>query len=84
MEILNIHHKEQLQIKYYVKKYLLLLKIQNMTNIKEVLFIWFMIVLKKRPKLVVLNLLLKMKLNKINNYLKNFTNQLLENLKKEK
>ena len=84
MEILNIHHKEQLQIKYYVKKYLLLLKIQNMMNIKEVLFIWFMIVLKKRPKLVVLNLLLKMKLNKINNYLKNFTNQLLENLKKEK
>ena len=83
MEILNIHHKEQLQIKYYVKKYLLLLKIQNMTNIKEVLFIWFMIVLKEGSKLVVLNLLLKMKLNKINNYLKNFTNQLLENLKKE-
>ena len=83
MEILNIHHKEQLQVKYYVKKYLLLLKIQNMTNIKEVLFIWFMIVLKEGSKLVVLNLLLKMKLNKINNYLKNFTNQLLENLKKE-
>ena len=55
-----------------------------MTNIKEVLFLWFMIVLKKSPKLVVLNMLLKMKLNKINNYLKNFTNQLLENLKKEK
>ena len=48
MEILNIYLEEQLVIKYYVKKHLLLLKIQNMMDIKEVLLQWFMLFLNKK------------------------------------
>ena len=51
-----------------------------MMNIKEVLLQWFINFLIKSPHVLVL----KMKLNKMNNQLKNCKNQLLENLKKEK
>ena len=33
--------KEELLISYYVTKHLILLKMQNMVDIKEVLFQWF-------------------------------------------
>ena len=36
MEILEIYLGEELLIKYYVKKHLILLKIQNMIDIKDV------------------------------------------------
>ena len=42
MEILKIEIKEHLLIKYYAIKNLILLKIQNMVDIKEVLLQWFM------------------------------------------
>ena len=48
MEILKILLKEQLQIKYYMLKHLILLKILNMMNIKEVLLQLFMNVLIKK------------------------------------
>ena len=51
-----------------------------MMNIKEVWLQWFINFLIKSPHVLVL----KMKLNKMNNQLKNCKNQLLENLKKEK
>ena len=56
-----------------------LLKTQNAMEIKEVLLLWFISSLMKNPQLVVFI----MKLNKINNWLIDYTNQLLENLKKE-
>ena len=37
MEILRIYLEEQLLIKYYVIKHLILLNIENMVNIKEAL-----------------------------------------------
>ena len=37
MEILRIYLEEQLLIKYYAIKHLILLKIQNMVDIKEAL-----------------------------------------------
>ena len=49
------------------KKHLVLLKTQNMMDIKEVLLLWFINFSIKKPLLVVL----KMKLNKTNNLLKN-------------
>ena len=45
-------------------KRLILLKIQNMINIKEELLQWFIKFLIKSPKVEVLNLPLKMKLKK--------------------
>ena len=81
MEILKIYLKEQLLIKYYVIKHLILLKIQNMMDIKEVLLQWFKNFLIKSPLLV---MVLKMKICQTKNYLKNYKNQLLENLKSEK
>ena len=65
-EILKIHQEEQLPIKYCMIKPLILLKIQNM-DIKKVLHLWFKQFLIKHPKVVVSNLLLKMKLNEMNN-----------------
>ena len=68
-------------------KVLVLLKIQNMMDIKEVLVLWFIIFLVKCPLHLQINLLnvvvLIMKLNKIRNWLKNYTKQLLKNFKKE-
>ena len=80
MDILKIYKKDQLQTKYYEIKYLIILKIQNVMDIKEVLLLWFMNFLIKSPQVVVL----KTNLNKMNKYLKNHTHQLLENFKNEK
>ena len=41
MEILEIYLEEQLLIKYYVIKHLILLKIRNKMDIEEVLLHWF-------------------------------------------
>ena len=41
MENLKISQEEQILINYYVIKHLILLKIQNMTDIKQVLLLWF-------------------------------------------
>ena len=51
-----------------------------MTNIKEILLLWFLIFLIKSLKVVVLT----MKLKKINNQQRNYINQLLKNSKEEK
>ena len=48
MEILIIQLEEQLLIKYCVIKHLILLKIQNEMDIKEVLFQWFIHFLIKK------------------------------------
>ena len=56
-------------------KHLILLKILNTMGIKEDLFLWFTNFLIKSRKVGVL---LIMRLNKIYNQLKNYTNQLLE------
>ena len=58
----------------------ILLKIQNMMDIKEVLLLWFINFLIKNPEVVVL----KLKLNRMSNQLKNYANQLLKNLKSGK
>ena len=50
-------------------------KAQTMMDNKEVFLLWFTNILIKSLKLVVLII----KLNKISNQLKNYTNQLLEN-----
>ena len=50
-----------------------------MVDIKKVLLLWFIYFLIKEPLVVVLI----MKLNKINNKLRNYTNQLLNSFKKE-
>ena len=47
MEILNIYQEQHLQIKYYRIKHLILLKIQNTIDIKEVLLLRFLNVLIK-------------------------------------
>ena len=63
-----------------VIKHLILLKIQSMMDIKVVLLHSFIIVLiKNLPEVV-----LKMRIFQKNNWLKNNTNQLLENSRKEK
>ena len=62
--------QEQLLIKYCVIKYLMLLKIQNMMDIKEVLLQWFIIFFMKNTLLLQINLLslslLKMKICQTN------------------
>ena len=59
--------------------HLILLKIQTMMDIKEVLLLRLIVsLIKSQLKVVVL----KCKLNKTSNYLKNYTNQLLKNFKK--
>ena len=53
MEILRIYLKEQLLEKHSVIKHLVLLKIQNMMNIKEVLRQWSTnVLIKKLPGVV--------------------------------
>ena len=51
-----------------------------MMDIKEVLLLWFTNFLVKILKVVVLI----MKLNKVNNWLKNYTNQIQERSRKER
>ena len=48
MKILNIHQVEQLQIKYYVKKHLISLKVLDMMDAEEILLQWFIIFLIKK------------------------------------
>ena len=50
METLNIYQEQHLQIKYYRIKHLILLKIQNTIDIKEVLLLRFLNVLIKIPR----------------------------------
>ena len=64
MEILRIYLDEQLLIKQYAKKHLILLKIQNMMDIKELLLRWLINFSLKRLLVVVL----KVKLCRTNNY----------------
>ena len=64
-------------IKYCVIKHLILLKIRNMMDIKEVFLQWFINFLIKKLLVV----LLKVKLCQANNMVKSYINQLLENLK---
>ena len=59
METLKIYLVEKLLVKYYAIKHLMLLKIQNMTAIKEILLQCFKNFLIKSPLLVVV---LKMKI----------------------
>ena len=54
MEILNIYLEEQLLIKWYVTKHLILLEIQNMSDIKGVFLGWFINYLMKRLQVVLL------------------------------
>ena len=72
-------NEEQLLIKYYVIKHLILQKIRSFRDISVDLLQWFINFLRK-------NLLvekLKMKLFLIKNEQKNYANQLLKNLVKE-
>ena len=74
-------------------EHLILLKVQNMMNIKKVFLQWsrnFLIksllvmllqVPLQKPQLREINLLLKVKLHQTNNLLKNYASQLLGNLK---
>ena len=84
-QILRIYREEHLLIKYYLEKYLILLKTQNMKQINVKLFQSFKSVLIKSLLVVLLhvqiNLVLKLKLCQINNLLKDHTRQLLKNLK---
>ena len=66
--------RRHLQIKFEGTKRLALLKIQNTMDVKKVLLLWFTSFLIEIPQVVVLII----KLNKINNWLKNYTNQLLK------
>ena len=52
---------------------------QNMMDFKEVLLLWFISFLIKNPQVVVLVI----KLDRINNWLKNYLEQLLKNSKKK-
>ena len=67
-------------IKHYVINHLIMLKIQNMMDINVNILQWFIHFLIKRLQVV----LLKVKICRTKNCLKNYTNQLLENLKNEK
>ena len=48
MEILKIWQEEQLQTNFEEIKHLVLLKTQNIMDIKEVLLVWFIIFLIKK------------------------------------
>ena len=79
LEVLKIYLEEQLLIKYHVIKHSILLKIQNIREIIADLLQWFTNFLIKTLQVVIL----KVKLSKTKNHLKNYTNQLLEHLIKE-
>ena len=79
LEVLKIYLEEQLLIKYHVIKHSILLKIQNIREIIVDLLQWFTNFLIKTLQVVIL----KVKLSKTKNHLKNYTNQLLEHLIKE-
>ena len=79
LEVLKIYLEEQLLIKYHVIKHSILLKIQNMREIIVDLLQWFTNFLIKTLQVVIL----KVKQSKTKNHLKNYTNQLLENVIKE-
>ena len=69
------------------EKHLILLKLQNMMDVKEVflqwfLFLFYLFIIFFDEKLLLEQL--KLKSNLIKNLLKNYTNKLLEHLKNEK
>ena len=70
--------RNQLLIKYCVIKHSILLKILNMMDINADLIQWSTKFLIKKLLVVVL----KMRIFQTKNELKNYTNKLLENLKK--
>ena len=80
MEVLRVCLEEQLLIKYYLIKDLILLKIQNLMDIKKVLLQCFINFLIK----VLLVAVLKVKLSQNSNWQKNYTSQLLESWRKMK
>ena len=80
MEIIKVWQEEQFPIKYCVIEHLILLQIRNMMGIKEVLLQWFINSLINTLLVVVL----KMKICQTNNWQTYYTNQVLENFKKEK
>ena len=61
MEILRVYLEKQLLIKYYMIKHLKLLKVQNIMDIKELSFHWFIKCLIKI--LLALILLLRVQIN---------------------
>ena len=79
MEVLKIKTEEQLLTKYYIIQHLILLKIRNMMDIIVDLFQWSINFLIKKYLVEPLRLQINLRL-KVNNY----TNQLLENLIKDK
>ena len=64
MEILKIYTKEQLLIKYYVIKHLILLKIQKMMDINVDLPQWFIIFGETRKNEIISNKVLPEELHK--------------------
>ena len=64
MEILKIYTKEQLLIKYYVIKHLILLKMQNMMDINVDLPQWFIIFGETRKNEIISNKVLPEELHK--------------------
>ena len=68
----DLKSRKLLLIMYYVKKHLILLKIQNMMDINADLLHWFINFLMKKLLVVVFRIFL------IKNYQKNYTNELLE------
>ena len=80
MEILKIYLEKQLLIKYYVIKHLILQKIIKYDRYERRLASVFYKIFIKTLQVV----MLKVKLYQTKNQLKNYTNQLLENLKNQK
>ena len=85
-EILKIWQEEKLHTKHYMIEHVILLKIQSKVDIKEVLLLWFINLLIRNLHFQI-NLLLNvviLVLIKMNNWLKNCLNELLENLENVK
>ena len=87
MEILKIWQEEELHTKHYMIEHVILLKIQSKMDIKEVFLLWFINFLIRNLLHFQINLLLNvvvLVLIKMNNWLKNCLNELLENLENVK
>ena len=87
MEILKIWQEEELHTKHYMIEHVILLKIQSKMDIKVVFLLWFINFLIRNLLHFQINLLLNvvvLVLIKMNNWLKNCLNELLENLENVK
>ena len=80
MEILNTYLEEQLLIKYYVIKHLILLKIQNMININVYLLHWFTKFLIRKLQAVIL----KIRIGQTKNYQKSCIKSIIRKIEKRK